>query len=152
MSFRSTDAGQRLNQPPHPLPGHQSPDPLIRGRGSSSFFKMVGLIGAYLNPEIQERLCRLADKLDRVAASRSARQISRRLDRRLPGGVVPRAIMRVLTEAVEPLHVQAIHEAVEQLLGHSIARSTIKNCLARQARSDGRLVRLARGRYRLIGE
>lgn len=59
--------------------------------------------------------------------------------------------MRVLAASVEPLSVPAIHEAVELALGRAVTRSTIKNCLAREARcGDGRLVRLARGRYCLI--
>jgi predicted transcriptional regulator of viral defense system len=59
--------------------------------------------------------------------------------------------MRVLAASVEPLSVPAIHEAVELALGRSVARSTVKNCLAREAR-DGRLVRLGRGRYCLIDD
>jgi hypothetical protein len=58
--------------------------------------------------------------------------------------------MRVLAESVEPLRVSAIHEAVELQLGQAVARSTVKNALAREARKDSRIVRLARGRYCLL--
>ena len=104
-----------------------------------------------MNPEVLARLQRLADKLDQVAASADARRVSRRVDRQLLGGLVPSAILRVLAESVEPLRVAAIHEAIELMLGRSVSRSTVKNALARQARRDGRLVRLARGQYRLVG-
>lgn len=110
----------------------------------------IGLIGSYLNPEVLARLHRLADKLDQVAAGADVRRSSRRDDRQLPGGLVPRTIMRLLAESVEPLSVPAIHEAVELTLGVPVSRSTVKNALAREARSGDRLVRLARGRYRLL--
>jgi siroheme synthase len=103
-----------------------------------------------LNPEVLGRLQRLADKLDQVAAGADARRVSKRVDRQLPGGLVPRAIMRVLAESVEPLNVTVIHEAVELVLGRSVSRSTIKNALAREAKHGRQVVRLARGRYRLL--
>ena len=106
-----------------------------------------------MNPEIQERLGRLADKLDKIASRSDPQRVSGRVDQHLQGGLVPRAIMRVLAESVEPLRVQTIHEGVELVIGRSVSHSTIKNALARQVRSgDGRLVRLERGRYRLLGE
>lgn len=107
----------------------------------------IGLIGSYLNPEIQARLSRLADKLDQVAAGTDARRVSRRVDQRLSGRLVPEAIMRVLAGSVEPLSVPTIHEAVELMLGRPVSQSTVKNALRREARPGGRLVRLARGRY-----
>lgn len=100
-----------------------------------------------MNPTVQERLRGLADKLDQVAAGADARRVSRRADRQLPGGLVPKAIMRVLAESVEPLRVAAIHEAVELQLGQVVSRSTVKNALAREAKRNGRLVRLGHGRY-----
>jgi Fe2+ or Zn2+ uptake regulation protein len=57
--------------------------------------------------------------------------------------MVPHAILRVLTSAGEPLSVAAIHEAVEEALGHAVSRSTVKNFLAKRVQAgDSRLVRL----------
>lgn len=59
--------------------------------------------------------------------------------------------MRVLERSVEPLNVAAIHEAVEEVLGCRVSRSTVKNFLAKQIQAgDGQLVRLGHGRYRLL--
>lgn len=59
--------------------------------------------------------------------------------------------MRVLASSGEPLTVAAIHEAVEQQLRQTIARSTVKNFLAKRVQAgDKRLVRLGHGRYRLL--
>lgn len=102
-----------------------------------------------MNPEVQERLRRLVDQLDRVAASQVGPKRSGRADYRLRGNLVPNVIMRVLEESVEPLSLAAIHEAVELVLGQAVARSTVKSFLAREARPSGRVVRLARGSYRL---
>lgn len=113
---------------------------------------LVGLIGSYLNPEVLGRLQRLADKLDQVAAGADVRRVSRRADQHLQSGLVPKAIMRVLAESVEPLGVSAIHEAVELVLGQAVSRSTVKNALARAARRNDRLVRLGHGRYWLLVE
>ena len=112
---------------------------------------VIGMLGAYLNPEVQDRLRRLAEQLDRLAASRAAARPSGRADRKLQAGLVPQAIMRVLAGAAGPLKVAAIHEAVEDELEQPVPRSTIKNCLAQQAQAaDKRLVRLGHGRYCLM--
>lgn len=50
----------------------------------------MGLLGCYSNPEIQERLRQLSDKLDRLVASDAAPRPSARRDRKLRGGIVPR--------------------------------------------------------------
>jgi len=112
----------------------------------------MGLLGCYSNHEIQERLRRLSEKLERLASSNAAPRPSARLDRRLRCGLVPQAITQVLTDSVEPMRVRDIHTEVEALLGQSVSPSAVKNWLARHARGDHALfVRLGRGRYRLMG-
>ena len=75
---------------------------------------------------------------------------SARADRRLRGGLVPKAIMRVLSESVELMRARDIHAEVENLLGQTVSPSAVKNCLASYARGDQALfVRLGRGRYRV---
>jgi hypothetical protein len=108
----------------------------------------MGVLGAYSNPEIQERLRRLAEKLDRLAASDAVPRASTRMERQLRGGLVPNAIMRVLRDPAEPMRARDIHACVERLLCRPVSRSSIKNALARHARGDGTpLVRQSRGLY-----
>jgi hypothetical protein len=111
----------------------------------------MGLLGAYSNPEIQGRLRQLAGKLDRLAASDATPHPSGRHDRRLRGGLVPKAIEQVLAEAPGPMRARDIHAAVEDLLNRSIPASTVKCWLAKSTQGEHpRLVRLGRGRYRLL--
>jgi len=111
----------------------------------------MGLLGSYRNPEIQGRLRRLAEKLERLAASGAPARPTVRLDRRLRSGLVPNAIEQVLTQAPGPLRARDIHGEVELLLGRSVPISSVKNWLAKQVQeADTRLVRLDRGRYRLV--
>ena len=106
------------------------------------------LVGALSNHEIQERLRRLSEKLDLLSAKAAAPRPSTRLDRRLRSGLVPEAIMRVLSECVEPMRMKDIHAEVERLVGQTVSRSAVKNWLARHAQGDHALfVRLGRGRY-----
>lgn len=110
----------------------------------------MGLRGCYSHPEIQGRLRRLSEKLERLAASDVAPCPSARVDRRLRCGLVPKAIMRVLSESGEPMRVRDIHAEVEALLDQAVSSSAVKNWLARHAQGDQVLfVRLGRGRYRL---
>ena len=110
----------------------------------------MGLLEAYSNSEIQGRLQRLSEKLDRLAASGAAPRPTARVDRRLRGGLVPKAIMRVLAEAGEPMRACDIHAEVEQLLGCSVSVSSVKNWLAKQVQGgQPQVVRLGWGRYRL---
>ena len=72
------------------------------------------------------------------------------MDRRLRYGLVPKAIMQILSESDEPMRVRDIHAEVEALLGQAVSSSAVKNWLARHAQGDQALfVRLGRGRYRL---
>jgi hypothetical protein len=59
----------------------------------------IGLLRCYSNSEVQERLRRLAEKLERLAGSDAAPRTSVRHDQRLRSGVVPKAIEGVPHEA-----------------------------------------------------
>jgi hypothetical protein len=111
----------------------------------------MGLLGCYSNQEIQGRLRQLSEKLDRLATSNAAPRRSVRNDRRLRGGLVPKAIERVLSQAGGPMRARDIHAEVEELLGRSVPVSSVKNWLAKHAQDEKpRLVRLDRGRYRPV--
>ena len=108
----------------------------------------MGLLGALSNPEIQGRLRQLSEKLDQLASSDAKPHRSGRSDHRLRSCLIPKAIMRVLAEPVQPMRVCDIHAAVEDLLGQSVSPGSVKSCLAERAQGDQPLfVRLARGRY-----
>jgi len=77
----------------------------------------MGPAWCYSNPEVQERIRRLSEKLERLVASNAALRPSGRQDRRLRGGLVPKAIEQVLREAVGPMRARDIHAEVERLLG-----------------------------------
>jgi hypothetical protein len=111
----------------------------------------VELVEALSNHEIQERLRRLSEKLELLAAKNVAPRPSARLDRRLRSGLVPEAIMRVLSESVEPMRMKDIHTQVEELVDRPVSRSAVKNWLANHVQGDQALfVRLGRGRYRVV--
>lgn len=112
---------------------------------------LMGLLGSYSNPEIQGRLRQLSEKLDRLAASNAVPRPTARHDRRIRGGLVPKAIEQVLAEAHGPMRARDIHAEVEELLGQAVPASSVKNWLAKEVQAEkSRLVRLDRGRYRLI--
>jgi len=149
----STRADQRPEVPRLATKGRNaSPDPVFRGQGSHNEV-MVELVGALSNSEVQDQIGRLAEKLEQIAASGARPRSSARSDRRLRSGLVPKAIMRVLSESVEPLRMKDIHAEVERDLGQPVSRSAVKNWLARHAGGEQPLfVRLARGRYGLASQ
>lgn len=107
------------------------------------------IFGALSNPETQERLERLAMKLDQIEVEGAAPRPTA-LARSVRVGAVPEAIMRVLSASVEPMQMRDIHNEVEDFLGHSVSRSAVKNWLANHVRGDrALLVRMGRGRYRV---
>jgi hypothetical protein len=107
----------------------------------------MGLLGCYSNPEVQERIRRLSEKLERLVASNAAPRPSGRQDRRLRGGLVPKAIECVLREAPGPMRARDIHAEVEELLRRPVPASSVKNWLAKHTKGDRpRVVRLGRGR------
>jgi hypothetical protein len=120
--------------------------PCLAPQGESS----VELLGALSNQELQERLQRLSGKLDRLVASQAPRRQSVRADTILRPGLLPRLIMQAFQEAPGPLLVREVQDEVEALLGRPVARSSVKNWLAKHAgRGHELFVRLGRGRYGL---
>jgi len=106
------------------------------------------LVEALSNSEIQVQMGRLAQKLEQIAVSDARPRSSARSDRRLRSGLVPKAIMQVLGESVEPMRMTSIHIEIERVLGRPVSRSAVKNWLARHTGGDQALfVRLERGRY-----
>ena len=61
-------------------------------------------------------------------------------------------MVRVLADAGGILRMMEIHRAVEELLGESVSRSSVKNYLASgtDRRKAQLFERVGRGRYRLI--
>jgi hypothetical protein len=110
----------------------------------------MDLLGALSNQADLERLQQLADKLDRLARSKTPRRPSSRTDRRTSHRGVLRAINSVLEQSGQPMRTRDIHRAVMALLEQPVSYSSIKCCLAKQTRSqEGPLERMARGCYRL---
>jgi hypothetical protein len=96
---------------------------------------------------------RLGQKLEQIAASNARPRSSARSDRRLQSGLVPKAIMQVLSESVEPMRMMDIHAEIERTLDRPVSRSAVKNWLARHTGGEKALfVRLRRGRYILAGQ
>jgi hypothetical protein len=106
------------------------------------------LVEALSNSEIQDQMGRLAAKLEQIASSDARPRSSARSDLRLRSGLVPNAIMGVLSRSVEPMRMKDIHVEVEQVLGRAVSRSAIKNWLAGHTGGKKALfVRIERGRY-----
>jgi hypothetical protein len=60
------------------------------------------------------------------------------------------AIVKVLTDRAEPMHVQDIHAAVEALVGEPVPSPSIRGALAKSVKGpSARFVRVAPGRYLL---
>jgi hypothetical protein len=110
----------------------------------------IGLLGALANQDILQRLQQLSDKLDQLASSKARPRRSRRHNRVLRPGSVLVAVTQVLAAAEGPMPVCAISKAVSDLLGLPVSRSSVKNCLARQAQGErGRFARTDRGHYQI---
>jgi hypothetical protein len=109
---------------------------------------MVELVEALSDSELQDRLGRLATKLEQVAASDARPRSSARSDLRVRSGLVPKAITQVLGESVEPMRIKDIHVEVERVFDRSVSRSAVKNWLAGHTGGMKALfVRIERGRY-----
>jgi hypothetical protein len=114
----------------------------------------MDLIGALSNPvgPLGVLLDRVGMEAEVPAARRpvahpgqAARAIGGR--HRRPGWIVD-AIVRVLADRREPMQAQAIHAAVEALLGEPVLWGSVKSSLATHVSgSTPRFVRVARGRY-----
>jgi hypothetical protein len=135
----------RVNSRSEILPTYSVGAPVVCAQTSS-----VGIVGALSNPSVQEKLGQLSAKLGQVAASGATPRPSS-FKRKRQGGVLTEGIRRVLAGAQEPMRMCEIHTSVEVLLGESVPRSTIKNCLANNCQgARARFERVERGRYRLV--
>jgi hypothetical protein len=60
------------------------------------------------------------------------------------------AVTEILMAAGEPMQVRAVHAAVEDLTGETVARSTVRSCLVTNlGGTTPRFERVGRGRYRI---
>jgi hypothetical protein len=89
------------------------------------------LLGIYSNHDLQGSLGRLAEKLAAVRARDDPRRqlMSCRRRSRRPGWVL-KAVVQVLADRGEPLHVKDIHAAVEALVGESVPSPSVRGALA----------------------
>lgn len=117
-----------------------------RGRSSRSTSE-IHLLGAFSNPEAAARLEMLAQLLRRILARTPVDPPRRSVAPRRMGDV-SKAIVRVLSDAREPMHTSSIHRAVERHLTRPVSYRTVKACLSAdtQAKSP-RFERVARGEY-----
>jgi hypothetical protein len=122
-----------------------------RGSISAAVRPEMGLVGGLSNQTVQDRLRRLADRVEQARSSASGDHAAhRRRALRRRCGSIPAVITAILASSDGDLRVRDIHAAVEEALGGSVAASSIRDCLVRCARGNDPLVeRVARGRYRL---
>lgn len=108
----------------------------------------MGLVGRYSNRELIDKMRQIEDRLSAVGHQSVVRLVATPRLRRPPGEAV-QAIISILA-CGEELSAGDIHLLVESLLGEAVPVSTVKNCLARNARgTESVFERSARGRYRL---
>jgi hypothetical protein len=122
----------------------------VRASGSVSEMDLIGVLA---NHDLQGALGRLAKKLAAVRASGEPRRqpVGCRQRSRRPGWVL-KAVVQVLGDRSEPMRAKDIHAAVETSLGAPVAWSSVKAALAANVSGTSpRFVRVARGRYVLVG-
>ncbi|HZV72667.1 MAG TPA: hypothetical protein VFF79_03035 [Conexibacter sp.] len=110
----------------------------------------MGFVGTLSNPDTQERLRRLLDKLERVAGTETS-TAPRRPEPQPECAPVLSAVTQVLRDVEGLMRARAVHAEVEALRGAPVAWSSVKDYLASNAQPGGRFVRVARGRYCLAG-
>lgn len=111
----------------------------------------MGFVGTYSNAEALERVRRLLPKLEKLAAAGGPKR-SPAPSRKRELAPVLATVTQALRDANGPMQASAIHASVEALRDEPVPWSSVKNCLASNARPGGRFVRVARGRYRLSGD
>jgi hypothetical protein len=110
---------------------------------------MVELNGALCNLDLASfrRLDRLRARLAADAPVWLAP--SPLVDKRTQRGWVLAAVIRVLDEAQGPMRTCEIRTTVEAILGRSVSKSSVMNCLASNSFGEHpRFERVQRGRYR----
>jgi hypothetical protein len=110
---------------------------------------LVDLIGSLSHTALTDVLEQL-DARDWRVAERPRKE--RRTTGRRKFATVSDAVVQVLSETGSVLRFIEIYEAVERLLDGPVARSSVKNALAREgSRRHPRFERVGYGRYRLMG-
>lgn len=105
----------------------------------------MGFVGTYSNGEALDRVRRLLPKLERLAAEGGPTPAPQPLRKREEP--ILATVTETLAEASLPMRAVDIHAAVQAARGTPVSWSTVKDCLASNARPGGRFVRVARGRY-----
>jgi len=108
----------------------------------------MGFAGTYSNVEAVDRVRRLLPKLEKLATEAQPARATKSLRKRELAPILD-AVKAVLAEADLPMRAREIHAAVETMRGEPVAWSSVKDCLASNARPGGRFIRIVRGRYRL---
>ena len=108
------------------------------------------LSGAFSNPQVLLEIPRQAALKDKLLTRHPRRHESSPNRRNLPRTTVPvaKTITRVLQHAEEPMSVQRIHVACEQLLGQPVVYGTVRDWLSDNAKTD-KVTRVKHGIYRL---
>jgi hypothetical protein len=109
----------------------------------------MGFVGTYSNVAAVDRVRRLLPKLEKLAADGGA-QRSPEPPRHREHAPILRAVTQVLEQAGMPMRAVEVHRAVEALRGRPVAWSSVKDCLASNAGSGRRFLRISRGRYALL--
>jgi hypothetical protein len=114
---------------------------------------VIDLLRTLTNPKtgvMLDRLVSLMPDPSSVQAIGSADRTSRGA-RRARHGLIEQACLDVLANAVEPMRLRVIHDAVEVLLGVAVSHSSIKSAAIRLTNAtDKPVVRVAPGLYRNI--
>jgi hypothetical protein len=109
----------------------------------------MGLGGALLNPEVEQRFAHL-DALRRQVLGKAGRGPTLKRTIRWRCGTVATTVTEVLKDVDEPMRPRDIRLAVEQRLGGPVPKGTIESCLSLGARANPpSLVRVGHGLYRL---
>jgi hypothetical protein len=106
----------------------------------------MGFVGTYSNAEALDRVRRLLPKLEKLAAEGGPKPSPAPIRKRELAPVLT-TVGRVLHDAHGPMQASEIHACVEALRGEQVPWSSVKDCLASNAKPGGRFVRVARGRY-----
>jgi hypothetical protein len=133
----------RVNSRAEILPTYRIATPTVCATNSS-----VGFVGSYSNVEAVDRVRRLLPKLERLATEMQPAPPLKSPRKRERAPILD-AVGAVLAEAETPMRAREIHAAVETMRGEPVAWSSVKDCLASNAKPEGRFIRIARGRYRL---
>jgi hypothetical protein len=107
------------------------------------------LVGALSNPDLQGLFQSLTSQPRRKPRKQAPDPNGPRPDGRRKFGTVSGAIVQVLNEAESDLRVNEIWAAVEQLLGESVSRHSVKSYLHRGTYDLMIFARVSHGRYRL---